>query len=97
NILLAHIPHYQSFKSFNSDLIFCGDTHGGMIRLPKIGAVYYDGMFFPKQYTNELITDKGLFEFENTKLFVTSGLGGYPVLFRLNNRPEICSITLKGE
>ena len=46
-----------------------------------------------KEYTSS----KCLYEFENTSLFVTSGLGHYPLPLRFNNRPEICFITIKGE
>lgn len=97
NILLAHIPNYTAYQDFNADIIFSGDTHGGMIRLPYLGPIYYDGIYFPKFKYWDKITDKGLYDFNKTKLFVTSGLGGYPLIMRFNNRPEVCSITIKGE
>lgn len=97
NILLAHIPNYTAYEDFNADLIFSGDSHGGMVRLPYIGPLYYNGVFFPKYKYHDLITSKGLYDFNKSKIFVTSGLGGYPLIMRLNNRPEVCSITIKGE
>lgn len=97
NILLSHIPSIEHFGNFGFDFIFCGDTHGGMVRLPFLDGLYFNGYLLPKLTYKGLITDKGLYEFENTKLFVTSGLGNYPLPLRFNNRPEICLITIKGE
>lgn len=97
NILLSHIPEIEKFKDFGVDIIFSGDTHGGLIRIPLLGPIYYNGYIFPKlTYPNEM-TDKGLYYFDNKKIFVTSGLGDYPIPLRFLNRPEICMITLKKE
>lgn len=97
NILLSHIPSIEHYGDFGFDLIFCGDTHGGMIRLPFLDGLYFNGYLLPKITYKGLVTDKGLYEFEKTSLFVTSGLGNYPLPLRFNNRPEICLITIKGE
>ena len=95
NILLAHIPETEHFEDFEADIIFSGDTHGGMIRLPLIGPLYYNGYILPKLTSSEKITDKGLYSLENKQIFVTSGIGNYPVPLRFLNRPEVCMITLK--
>lgn len=97
NILLSHIPSMQHYGDFGFDYIFCGDTHGGMIRLPFLGGVYYNGYILPKITYNGEITDKGLYEYENTSLYVTSGVGHYPLPLRFGCRPEICLIKIKGE
>lgn len=97
NILLSHIPSIEHYGDFGFDFIFCGDTHGGMVRLPFLNGLYFNGYLLPELTYNGVVTDKGLFEFENTSLFVTSGLGNYPLPLRFNNRPEICLITIKGE
>ncbi len=97
NILLSHIPSIEHYGDFGFDYIFCGDTHGGAVRLPFLGGVYYNGYILPKITYKGEITDKGLYKYENTSLFVTSGLGNFPVPLRFNNRPEICIITIKGE
>ncbi|MBQ3129184.1 MAG: metallophosphoesterase [Clostridia bacterium] len=97
NILLSHIPSIEHYGDFGFDFIFCGDTHGGMVRLPFLNGLYFNGYLLPELTYNGIVTDKGLFEFENTSLFVTSGLGNYPLPLRFNNRPEICLITIKGE
>lgn len=97
NILLSHIPSIEHYGDFGFDFIFCGDTHGGMVRLPFLNGLYFDGYLLPKLTYKGNLTDKGLFNFENTSLYVTSGLGNYPLPLRFNNRPEICLITIKGE
>lgn len=97
NILLSHIPSMSHYGDFGFDYVFSGDTHGGMIRLPILDGLYYNGHILPKITYNGTITDKGLYEFENTGLYVTSGIGNYPLPLRFNCRPEICLIKIKGE
>lgn len=97
NILLSHIPSISSYGEFGFDYIFCGDSHGGMVRLPLLGGIYFDGYILPEITYDRLITDKGLYEYKKTSLFVTSGVGHYPLPLRFNNRPEICLIKIKGE
>ncbi len=98
NILLAHISNFSKFEQFGIDLSLCGDTHGGQVRLPFIGAVTNDGIWFPE--INASDTDakytKGLYKENNSYLFITSGLGNYPIPIRLFNRPEIAVIKLAG-
>lgn len=96
SILLAHIPMYDYYKEFGADLTISGDTHGGLIQLPFIGCLYYEGEFFPELKHNPLdVRDKGLFDYDGGDLFITSGLGNYPLPVRFNNRPEVAILTLK--
>ena len=94
NILLAHINNFEKFASFGVDLSICGDTHGGQVRLPYVGAVYMDGVWFPE---NEGKFVDGLYEIDGKKLFISSGLGSNPIPVRLWNRPEISVIKLVPE
>lgn len=95
NILLAHCPYMDKYSSFeNLDFVFSGDTHGGMIRLPFIGPVYYNGSILPKFTYSGDMYDKGYYNVDGTQLFVTSGVGAYPLPVRFNNRPEIVVIDL---
>jgi len=91
NILLAHIENFSKFASFGIDLSLCGDTHGGQVRLPFIGAIYADGVWFPERYGNYI---DGLYELDGKKLFISSGLGSNPIPVRFWNRPEISVIKL---
>ena len=98
SILLAHIPNLPKFACFGEDLALCGDTHGGQIRLPFIGGLYHDGSWFPELISGtqeEPVCVKGLYEMENTKMFISSGLGNYPLPIRFWNRPEVAVITLQ--
>ncbi len=92
SILLAHRPHYfNQYVDWGADLIFSGDTHGGMIRLPFIGGlIASDGGFFPEY-------DGGVYRDGQSTMIVSRGLGNYPINLRVFNRPELGVITLKGE
>lgn len=89
NILLAHNPLYFDYYSrYNADLILSGHVHGGMIRLPFIGAILSpERKFFPKY-------NSGVYEKNNRKIIVSRGLGQSKLGIRLFNKPEIVSITL---
>ncbi len=87
-ILLAHRPSYfRQATRLRLDLMLCGHTHGGQISLPA-----------PLQHHNisRLIArwTRGLFEEEETRLYVNRGIGvaGPPV--RLNCPREIAVFTL---
>ena len=98
NILLAHIPNYEKFADFGADLTLCADTHGEMAQLPfGLGPLYCSekAVWLPKLLHKELeIYDKGLFDYDGGKMFITSGIGVYPAPVRLNNRPEVAVIDL---
>ncbi|MFC0560087.1 metallophosphoesterase [Halalkalibacter alkalisediminis] len=89
-------PEYM-FRNF--DLILAGHYHGGQIRLPFLGALFvpepwYDrnGLFPPQDRV------KGLWEYERTKQYVSTGLGSSDAIpflqFRFLNPPEINLLTL---
>ena len=92
NVLAAHICNPRPFAAFSADLTLCGDTHGGQIRLPKLGAVYSDGLWLPERYAGVYM--KGLYPLGEGQLFVSSGLGNRPYPIRLFNRPEIAFIVI---
>ncbi|MGQ4665905.1 metallophosphoesterase [Metabacillus halosaccharovorans] len=82
------------------DLILAGHYHGGQIRLPFVGALFVpeawyerSGLFPPQDRV------KGLWQYKNTKQYVSAGLGSsnaIPFLtFRFLNTPEINVLTLK--
>ena len=99
NILLAHIPNYKKFAEFGADLTVCADTHGGIVRLPFIGTMY-DALterWFPKLTSSEPVYDKGWFAYDGGNMFITSGIGDYPLPVRFCNRPEIVSIDIISE
>ncbi len=97
NVLLSHLPAMEAFADFPLDLVVSGDSHGGVARLPFLGALIYDDVFLPKLFYKGEIYDKGLFSVNGCQLFVTAGIGSYPLPLRLFNRPEIALLTFEGE
>lgn len=99
NILLAHTSNFEEFEQFGIDLSLCGDTHGGQVRLPFLGAIINRGIWFPEIVQKGLNVEtnyiKGLYSINNSYLYVSSGLGNYPISIRLFNRPEIAVIKLR--
>jgi len=89
NILLAHNPlQFDIYAKYNVDLTLSGHVHGGMIRLPFIGALLSpERKFFPKY-------SSGVYEIDGKKLIVSRGLGHSRPGIRLFNKREIVSITL---
>jgi predicted MPP superfamily phosphohydrolase len=87
-ILLAHTPDQIEWaRAFDIDLMLCGHTHGGQIRLPWVGAI-----FAPSRQGVKF--DCGVFEFMPTVLHVTRGIAGKLPL-RWNCAPEIVLLTLR--
>lgn len=92
-IMMAHRPDSFIFgeasKDWDIDLVVSGHTHGGQVVVPFLGGLYVgDQGWFP-QYT------KGIFDLNNMKMIITSGLGsGKQSLPRFNNVPEIVNIKL---
>lgn len=89
NILLAHNPlYFNTYANYDVDLTLSGHIHGGMIRLPFVGAILSpERKFFPKY-------SSGIYDINNKKLIVSRGMGHSNPGFRLFNMPEILSITL---
>lgn len=92
NIFLSHRPeHYHNLMQYHIDLVLCGHTHAGQVRFPFFGTFYMPGQgLFPKYL-------QGGFVNQNTTMIISRGLGssGYPAI-RINNPPELVSITLTG-
>lgn len=97
NILAAHINNFEDFAAFGMDLSLCGDSHGGQIRLPFVGGLVNQGVWLPERGDGNEKYTKGLYQSGDKALFISSGLGNYPVAVRFLNRPEIAVIHLTGE
>jgi predicted MPP superfamily phosphohydrolase len=87
-VLLSHTPDNFSWaKSQGFDLMLAGHTHGGQIRLPRLGAVIAPSMY-GSRYAG------GLYFEPPTLLHVSRGLAGiHPI--RLNCPPELALLILK--
>lgn len=91
-VLLCHRPDsfffYDAYLNFDIDLLLCGHTHGGLIRVPfKGGIIASDQGIFPKY-------DYGKFSMDDTTMIITSGFAGSGNVPRFFNTPEIVCISL---
>ena len=89
-ILVAHHPEYVSmYNKYAADFIVSGHLHGGLLRLPLIGGVVSPRLRLPKY-------DAGLMEIsDNSKLFISRGLGSHTIPLRFFNRVEVNFLVLK--
>ena len=92
NILLSHKPHYADFyRKAGVDLVFTGHAHGGQWRIPPLGGLYAPGQGLLPQYT------AGLYRLGDTVMCVSRGLGNSSFPLRIENKPELVTLTLRGE
>ena len=85
NLLLAHKPDpfRTEYVQTGADLVLCGHTHGGQIRLPWGKAILYaDGGLFP-EYSD------GVYREGDTTMVISMGLGASVIPFRLIAPAEI--------
>ena len=89
-LLLHHQPEYTPSLLTDSkiDLALCGHTHGGLVQIPLLGGVIAPNQGLFPEY------DKGVFEFGNSSMIVSSGLGVSNPVPRFNNPPEVSVIKL---
>ena len=84
-ISLSHTPDRNTIMEIvqrGTDIIFCGHTHGGQVRLPGVGAII-SGCNLKTKFTS------GLFYFNSFVLYITRGLGeGRYSPFRFYCQPE---------
>jgi predicted MPP superfamily phosphohydrolase len=85
-LVLSHNPDTkEQLKAYEWDVVFCGHTHGGQLRLPLIGT--------PFAPVNDMRFVKGLHSWEGRWIYVTKGVGNLHGV-RFNCRPEVSAITL---
>ncbi len=91
NIALSHVPQFQhELLDGTSDLILCGHTHGGQVRLPLLKP------FHLPRHSGPFVN--GLYRVgeQNTPLYVTRGIGTSIMPIRFFCPPEISLIRLVG-
>jgi hypothetical protein len=94
SVLLHHTPDLAESEGVRSfDLVLCGHTHGGQVRLPLYGALITLSRF-GKKY------EMGLYELASeTHMYVNRGVGTEPVpgvRLRFLCRPEVAVFELDG-
>lgn len=91
NILLSHKPHYAKYyERAGVDLVLAGHAHGGQWRLPGIGGLYAPGQGPLPRYTT------GMYRLGKTVMCVSRGLGNSSFPLRLENKPELVTVILRG-
>lgn len=89
NILLIHNPlYFKEYEKYDIDLILSGHVHGGIIRLPVLGAMLSPNVSFFPEY------NKGEYVINNSKLIVSAGIGIGRMPIRIFNNLDIPVITL---
>ena len=78
---LAYLPQHSP------DLTLAGHTHGGQIRIP-----YRYKQVIPVE--GDVLWDQGIYDLENNKVFVSSGIGEVGLPMRLFIPPAIDILTL---
>ena len=92
-ITAVHEPFiFQEFKSdYWGDLMLCGHTHGGLIRIPVLGPLYTnEGGLFPERNDDFVY---GRYNTAGSPLIVSAGLENSNPL-RINNQPELVVIDI---
>lgn len=86
-LFLSHEPSVISDVKNKADFLFSGHTLGGLIRIPFIGGI--------KKNANTLNYEKGIYQIEDTTLFVNPGIGTEDYSLRLFNYPTIYCYRIK--
>ena len=92
-ITTIHEPFiFEEFEpEFWGDLMVCGHTHGGIIRVPVLGPLYtHEGGLFPQRKGSFVY---GKYNEAGRPLIVSGGLENSNIL-RINNQPELVVIDI---
>ncbi len=88
-LLLAHSPDVLlDPASSGADLVLCGHTHGGQVRLPVVGPLVTNTRVGRRAAAGEV-------EVGGVRCYVTRGLGASGIRARLFCRPELALLRLR--
>ncbi|MCB7319429.1 metallophosphoesterase [Lacrimispora sp. 210928-DFI.3.58] len=94
-LMVSHEPYiYETYGEGHwGDLVLCGHTHGGLVRLPYLGAVYErKNGWFPERKRGEYYVS-GKYDVGGYPLIVNNGLSNRGAV-RINNQPELVIIDM---
>lgn len=110
-VLLGHRNYWvQRYPNLDVDLILCGHSHGGIIRLPFIGGVFGTNRELFQSGEDSFLDkvgrtlrssfspnkyEAGLYRSGGYSMIVSRGLGEVPLIPRFLNNPEIVCVTLR--
>jgi predicted MPP superfamily phosphohydrolase len=87
-LVLAHVPRTAEYlRHYRASLCLAGHTHGGHVNIPGLTPAIMRSM--RERYIS------GRFHVERTQLYVSRGLGGAVMPFRVNAPPEVTLLTLR--
>ncbi|XCP83896.1 metallophosphoesterase [Roseburia hominis] len=91
-ILMAHPPEYVDiYRAWGADVILSGHLHGGIVRIPFLGAIFTPQFrLFPK-YSG------GFYREGDTTIVVSKGLGTHTINIRLFNPAELVVLQIEGQ
>jgi len=92
-ITAVHEPFiFEEFTpDFWGDLMICGHTHGGVVRVPILGPLFtHEGGLFPERSGDFVY---GRYDAAGKPLIISSGLENSNIL-RINNQPELVIIDI---
>lgn len=89
-VLLSHRPElFELYAQAGVELTLSGHEHGGLVRLPRVGALVALNQGLLPQYT------EGIHYQGTSALVISRGLGNSPFFVsRINNPPELVLVTL---
>ena len=92
-IVAVHRPlefyDHLKLRERDIDLLLCGHTHGGAVRIPFFGAFFSpDEGFFPKYA-------RGHYKENGTDMIVSGGLGSTMLPIRFHNFPQIVVVEIE--
>jgi len=89
NICISHQPQiFDRYTEHSADLMLCGHTHAGQVRLPFMPVLFAPNQgVFPKY-------GYGWYNVNGARMYVTKGIGTTWFPIRFWNRPEICVIDI---
>jgi len=95
NLKITAVHEPFIFEEFNpdfwGDLMLCGHTHGGVMRIPVLGPLFtHEGGLFPERNGDFVY---GRYEASGKHLIVSGGLENSNIL-RINNQPELVVIDI---
>lgn len=92
-ILLAHQPDFvEQYLKWGADLVLSGHHHGGIVRIPGVGAVLSPQLKPFPRYSGGFYREKG-----GQYVAVSRGLGTHTVNLRLFNPAEVVVLHLGGK